>query len=62
MSEHHGHKFFEIIKPGSNYEFIGRSHLWIGISMAVLLVGHIGAALYHHFVRRDEILLRMLAR
>jgi cytochrome b561 len=36
------------------------AHLWIGIFMAVLLMGHIGAALYHHFVRRDEILLRML--
>lgn len=36
------------------------AHLWIGILMAVLLVGHIGAALHHHFVRRDEILLRML--
>ena len=28
--------------------------------MAVLLVGHIGAALYHHFVRQDEVLQRML--
>ncbi len=36
------------------------AHLWIGILVAVLLAGHIGAALYHHFVRRDEILLRML--
>ena len=36
------------------------AHLWIGILTAVLLAGHIGAALFHHFVRRDEILLRML--
>ncbi|HET7805217.1 MAG TPA: cytochrome b [Pseudolabrys sp.] len=36
------------------------AHLWIGILMAVLLVGHVGAALHHHFVRGDEILLRML--
>ncbi len=35
-------------------------HLWIGIAMATLLVGHIGAALYHHFIRKDEVLLRML--
>ena len=35
-------------------------HFWIGILMAVLLVGHIGAALYHHFVRQDEVLRRML--
>jgi cytochrome b561 len=25
-----------------------------------LLVGHIGAALHHHFVRRDRILTRMI--
>jgi len=35
-------------------------HLWIGIVMAVLLVGHIGAALYHYFVRKDQVLQRML--
>ena len=35
-------------------------HFWIGILMAVLLVGHIGAAFYHHFVRQDEVLQRML--
>ncbi len=35
-------------------------HLWIGITMAVLLVGHIGAALYHHFIRKDQVLLRMV--
>jgi cytochrome b561 len=34
-------------------------HRWLGIVMAVLLVGHIGAALYHHFVRGDVVLLRM---
>jgi cytochrome b561 len=36
------------------------AHLWIGIFVAILLIAHIGAALHHHFVRRDEILLRML--
>lgn len=35
-------------------------HRWLGIAMGVLLVGHIGAALYHHFVRRDQVLLRMV--
>jgi cytochrome b561 len=35
-------------------------HLWLGIIMAVLLVGHIGAALYHYFIRKDEVLYRML--
>jgi len=46
MSEHHGHKFFEIIKPGSNYEFIGRSRTWIGLSI-VLTVVTIGALIYN---------------
>jgi len=35
-------------------------HLYIGIAMAALLIGHIGAALYHHFIRKDEVLLRMM--
>ena len=34
-AQYQGQKFFEIIKPGSNYEFIGRSHLWIGISVVL---------------------------
>jgi len=36
------------------------AHLWLGIIMAVLLVGHIGAALNHHFIRKDDVLYRML--
>ena len=34
-------------------------HMWMGIAMALLLCAHIGAALFHHFVRRDRILIRM---
>jgi cytochrome b561 len=34
-------------------------HRAIGILIAALLVAHIGAALFHHFVRRDQVLLRM---
>jgi cytochrome b561 len=33
----------------------------IGIAWLCLVAAHIGAALYHHFVRRDHVLLRMLA-
>lgn len=36
------------------------AHFWIGIALATLIVGHIGAALYHHFLRKDEVLLRMI--
>ena len=35
-------------------------HLGIGIVMAGLLAAHIGAALFHHFVRKDEVLDRMI--
>ncbi len=35
-------------------------HRIIGIVMAALLVAHIGGAIYHHFIRRDRVLLRMV--
>jgi len=31
-------KFFEIIKPGTNYEFIGRSKYWIGLSVVLTAI------------------------
>lgn len=37
-------------------------HASVGIAIAVLVCIHIGAALFHHFIRRDRILLRMLGR
>jgi cytochrome b561 len=36
-------------------------HRYIGITIALLVCLHIAAALYHHFIRRDNILLRMIA-
>jgi len=35
-------------------------HLSLGIALAALLAVHIGAALRHHFIQRDEVLTRML--
>ena len=35
-------------------------HAWVGITIAVLASVHIAGALFHHFVRRDTVLLRML--
>ena len=35
-------------------------HDIVGITLAVTIAIHIGAALFHHFVRRDEVLGRML--
>jgi cytochrome b561 len=37
-------------------------HRWLGIALAGLICAHIGAALFHHFVRKDDILLRMIGR
>lgn len=35
-------------------------HRLMGFGIALLLVPHIGAALFHHFIRKDTVLLRML--
>jgi cytochrome b561 len=35
-------------------------HGWLVTLLALVLVAHIGAALRHHFVRRDTVLTRML--
>lgn len=34
-------------------------HAVTGLTIALLVVAHIGAALYHHYVRKDDILARM---
>jgi cytochrome b561 len=36
-------------------------HAIIGLTIACLVAAHIGAALHHHFVRRDRILMRMVS-
>lgn len=35
-------------------------HIALAITLAIVVVGHIAAALWHHFVRRDTVLVRML--
>jgi cytochrome b561 len=35
-------------------------HALIGAAIACLAAVHIGAALYHHFVRKDRVLMRMI--
>ena len=37
-------------------------HRWVGWLVVLLVLMHVGAALYHHFVRRDTVLQRMLPR
>jgi cytochrome b561 len=36
-------------------------HRTVGIAIALLLCAHIGAALYHHFIRKDRVLMRMVS-
>jgi cytochrome b561 len=36
-------------------------HRWIGIAIALLVCIHIAAALYHHFIRKDRVLMRMVS-
>ena len=49
-------------QPGSDsLEALFRSiHASCAYGMAVILIGHVGAALRHHFVRRDAVLRRMV--
>jgi len=36
------------------------AHFYLGLAVAGLIILHIGAALYHYFIRRDRVLQRML--
>jgi len=36
-------------------------HKLLGLAIAAVAAMHIGAALFHHFVRRDRVLMRMVA-
>jgi cytochrome b561 len=42
------------------HEVFETAHIWLAWGMIGLVPLHILAALYHHFVRRDNALLRML--
>jgi cytochrome b561 len=37
-------------------------HRWVGFLVIALVLLHVGAALYHQFIRRDTVLKRMLPR
>lgn len=41
-------------------ELLATLHLGLNLALLALLAGHIGAALKHHFIDRDDILTRML--
>lgn len=41
-------------------ETLQQMHRWVGFAIVALLVVHIGGAVYHHAIRRDGTLMRML--
>lgn len=42
------------------FELIVQAHRWIGYTLGLLVITHVGAALEPHFVNRDGVLTRML--
>lgn len=54
---------FEVFAEGNKIAWmasLGEFHSSLAWILAVLIVGHIGMAFVHHFVRRDDTLKRML--
>jgi cytochrome b561 len=43
-------------------EQLFRVHRFLGVTLALLICMHVAAALYHHFVRKDDVLMRMIGR
>lgn len=37
-----------------------QAHVFLNYTLVAALIGHVGAALHHHFIRKDTILTRML--
>jgi cytochrome b561 len=53
----------QLASPGSGYhEFLEEAHELLANVLIALVAVHVAAALYHHFVVRDGVLLRMLGR
>src|SRR5271167_2837142 len=50
--------FAPFSKPA--HELVGDFHNWVAWTIIILAGGHAAAALFHHFVLRDDILWRML--
>jgi cytochrome b561 len=50
-----------IVAPDKDLaDLMKQVHLWLFITLSVVLVAHIGAALRHHFAKRNDVLTRML--
>jgi cytochrome b561 len=53
---------FGVKSNGPVYHQAEDIHLWLTYGLLALVAGHAVAALWHHFVSRDTVLLRMLPR
>lgn len=42
------------------HRLIGQAHNWNGWAIVILAAGHALAALHHHFIKHDRVLVRML--
>ncbi|TZG26341.1 cytochrome b [Sphingomonas montanisoli] len=51
---------FDVAKGDAIVGLSGGGHGLMGYAMIALLIGHIGAALRHHFLLKDDVLRRML--
>lgn len=40
--------------------WLALAHKWLGYGLIAAILGHVGAALQHHFINKDDILRRML--
>jgi cytochrome b561 len=50
-----------IVAPDEGVEALAKlTHFWLLVALCVVLAVHIGAALRHHLVKHDDVLLRML--
>lgn len=50
-----------IVAPDEHVEDLAKlAHFWLLIALCLVLVVHIGAALRHHLIKRNDVLLRML--
>ena len=52
----------QLLEAGSPYrKLLEATHEWLAYALVAVVAVHAAAALYHHFVRRDPVLRRMLS-
>ena len=49
-----------VVPNEANRLLLTEIHKWLSYALIAALLGHIGAALQHHFINKDDILRRML--